>query len=1394
MSSKNFLHNLAKPFNTNTIQEFVAPPGATRLYFGFLDAVGFNSNPGYYNDNTGAIAVDVLIAPPSANNSPVANAGPDKTVNEGASVTLDGTASSDPDNDPLTYQWTILSGPPGGIISNQNSAVATYNAPTVNADSAATLQLKVNDGRGGTDTDTVNVIVKNVTITPPGGNGKIAFMSKRDGFNQIYTMNPDGTSQTRISTNIAADSMPSWSPDKTKIAFASYVGGSWEIYTMNADGTGRTRLTNNGAADFEPSWSPDKTKIAFTSNRDGTWKIYTMNADGTGQTILTNNGGLEPTWSPDGSKIAFSRSGDIYVINIDGSGSTNLTNFVGLDRFSSWSPDGTKIAFETTRDGNSEIYTMNADGTNPTNLSNHPGYDSDPSFSPDGTKIAFISDRSDPFDGDIFTMNSNGSGQTRLTFTGEIDIYPDWGSQAKQPGNNDPVANAGPDKTVTEGASVTLNGSNSSDPDNDPLTYQWTILSGPPGGTISNQNSAVATYNAPTVNADSAATLQLKVNDGRGGTDTDPVNVTVKNAVAPTSLWHITQLGGNDAGHSPTHSWYYGQEGTNNYETGNRNWGTLTSVEVDLTSQSAASLSFNHFLSKEPFSFVDVASVLISQNGGPFTEIWTQPLSTTGWKSVKIDLSAFDGSKIRAQFKFDTIDNQFNNFEGWYIDDISISGSTGGPGNKIPIANAGPDQSVNEGTTVTLDGSFSFDTDGTITAYLWQQTAGPLVKFNAVTAKPIFTAPLVSANTVLAFQLRVTDDKGATSIPDFVNITVQDVQPQPVLDLLAVIETDGNPLDIAINEKFGKLYVLTEDTFTFGANKVAKLHVFDVNDESNIKFEKVFGLLDIGVNPSSVEIHQKSNTVYVVMTGANQIIRIQGDPTKIGYNEFIQPATVPIGTTTRFHAFGRIAIDETNNFGYVMDPGTNWVTRFDLNPTLKPPVPPISPPQVNPPEQNYPPYQSLAFPFGAVARSDNSKNLDDNGEGNQFYIVNRERGGLAGDAGSLAIYNNEQKGLAIIPEYIRFNTGLTDIVIDEEKNIAYVALRTNGIATVDIDPKKTFSSPQDRIIDIVSFGSGFTSDCPEQPNNIPHRAYWFLNCSLEINTNTDRIYYTETHAEGYGGVVRVIDANTLQTIMVDGSDKPSMEPLEIDINEKTGRAYVSFFSTDSFRYGEVIIYAIEKTTTTSQILPESDRDSDGIPDSKDVCPDVPGTSANNGCPPLTGVDTIPPLVLTPGDITKQATDSSGANVSFTATAIDNVNQILTTSCTPSPGSKFTVGSTQVVCSVTDSAGNSATGTFTVTVQSSATTPPVVIPNWIKDVAAFWCADQIDDSSFIQAIQYLLDNQIIIVPQAQSGIAGGEQQVPQWVKNNACWWSQGQITNSDFAGGIQYLIKIGVIVV
>jgi len=169
-------------------------------------------------------------------------------------------------------------------------------------------------------------------------------------------------------------------------------------------------------------------------------------------------------------------------------------------------------------------------------------------------------------------------------------------------------------------------------------------------------------------------------------------------------------------------------------------------------------------------------------------------------------------------------------------------------------------------------------------------------------------------------------------------------------------------------------------------------------------------------------------------------------------------------------------------------------------------------------------------------------------------------------------------------------------------------------------------------------------------------------------------------------------------------------------------------------------------------------------------------------------DITPPKILKPSDITIDATDSTGARVTYDVLAIDDVDQIIDPSCRPYSGSLFPIGDTTVTCSATDSAGNSARQvSFIVTVNA----PGLLIPDWIKEVAAFWCDDKIDDSSFIEGIQYLIDNDIIIVSATSSG-AGGSQTIPSWVKNNACWWSMNLISDEDFAGGLEYLIGQGII--
>jgi len=99
-----------------------------------------------------------------------------------------------------------------------------------------------------------------------------------------------------------------------------------------------------------------------------------------------------------------------------------------------------------------------------------------------------------------------------------------------------------------------------------------------------------------------------------------------------------------------------------------------------------------------------------------------------------------------------------------------------------------------------------------------------------------------------------------------------------------------------------------------------------------------------------------------------------------------------------------------------------------------------------------------------------------------------------------------------------------------------------------------------------------------------------------------------------------------------------------------------------------------------------------------------------------------------------------------------------------------------------------------------------VPAWIKNNAGWWATDQIDDSAFLQGIQYLIQEEIMIIPPTESSddsdaipdagqrAQAFDQHVPAWIKNNAGWWATDQIDDSAFLQGIQYLVQKGIIVV
>jgi len=128
------------------------------------------NEPGTYNVTVTAVTSRDAVAfvlsltieiPAEDNVEPVAIAGDDDTVNENGLVFLYGGQSYDPDGDPLTYEWTQLSGPPVNLLQ-ASLVTASFVAPAVSADTTLEFELTVSDGRF-TSTDTVNVVVFNTT-------------------------------------------------------------------------------------------------------------------------------------------------------------------------------------------------------------------------------------------------------------------------------------------------------------------------------------------------------------------------------------------------------------------------------------------------------------------------------------------------------------------------------------------------------------------------------------------------------------------------------------------------------------------------------------------------------------------------------------------------------------------------------------------------------------------------------------------------------------------------------------------------------------------------------------------------------------------------------------------------------------------------------------------------------------------------------------------------------------------------------------------------------------------------------------------------------------------------------------------------------------------------------
>jgi Tol biopolymer transport system component len=295
-----------------------------------------------------------------------------------------------------------------------------------------------------------------------GSRSRIAFGLERGGASGIYTVRPNGSGLRRLTVpptrqQLGGDSGPVWSPDGRRIVFErdlTYWGEDrYRLAAVRAVG-GFARQLTKGPYDAMPTFSPNGRRIAFVrltrSNAAATVSLFTIDRLGRHATRLVSDGlDISPAWSPDGKTIAFSRLADpsvpieeatLYLADADGSHVRPLGQAPVTGVSPAWSPDGRRIAFVSFADHNGslcpadgcapngEIYVVNGDGTGLTRLTISKADDEHPTWSPDGSRIAFASGFALSSQGHpswLVTIPAGGGTATRIgRFSGVLD--PSW--------------------------------------------------------------------------------------------------------------------------------------------------------------------------------------------------------------------------------------------------------------------------------------------------------------------------------------------------------------------------------------------------------------------------------------------------------------------------------------------------------------------------------------------------------------------------------------------------------------------------------------------------------------------------------------------------------------------------------------------------------------------------------------------------------------------------------------------------------------------------------------------------------------------------------------------------------------------------------------------------------
>jgi hypothetical protein len=682
------------------------------------------------NGNTVA-SDDVTIVVPAivANQPPIANAGVDQNISLPTnSVTLNGSGSSDPDGTISSFLWTKISG------SSQLTMVSNTSASTVvnNLTSGVySFQLTVTDNSGAIALDTIKVIVNAAPANQPpvanaGADITITLPTNLVNLNGSASNDPDGTISSYAWSQVSG---PAQALIMTASNPASAVGGLQQgVYVFSLTVTDNSGATATDNLTVTVNGVPNLPPVANA----GISQSITLPANS-----LTLDGSLSS--DPDGSIAAYSWaqvSGPSAAAIAGGSSSKpTASGLVAGQYIFQLTVTDNKGATATS----SVKITVSNSGVQPpianagadqaiTLPTNTVIIDASASSASSGNIVSYVwTEKSGPStvslsNTAINTVNNLQAG----VYTFKLTVTDNNGATGTDSVNitvipvvnRAPVADAGASVSLTlPNNSTSLDGSKSYDPDGTIISYQWTRISGPNMPATMGANAAVVNLGGLVAGTYS---YQLTVTDNNGASSSGQVKVIV---AAGPNIPPIANAGTNQSITAPANSVTLNGSASSDPD------GTI--------------VSYNWVTVSGPGSIT-----ISNSNTSTPTVVGLQP----GGYVFELTVTDNKGATAKDQV------------------DVTVLPQSLSP-NQPPVANAGNNQTITAPlSSVSLNGSSSFDPDGTISGYGWKQISGPSA--SSITAGNTSTA---TASQLIVgqyiFELTVTDNNGVKNT-DQVTVTV----------------------------------------------------------------------------------------------------------------------------------------------------------------------------------------------------------------------------------------------------------------------------------------------------------------------------------------------------------------------------------------------------------------------------------------------------------------------------------------------------------------------------------------------------------------------------------------------------------------------------------------------